>query len=418
MEGNFNDYSHEEINEIIDCQFTSVIQEKENIKRELFYLSLREKEILENKNVFSKLIENYNVLKDKYQYTNEELNDFKIDNQCVDNIVQETQEKYIQLERKIKNSEEENRRLKDKTKYFELVISEKQCVLNDLKYYNYYQHLRLEKTVVKLNNYKNVIYTSVKQTGDIFQCFNNSEYRNVQKMYIQLNQYNMIKLKMISENRQLTVQCALIKYSNSEVEELLQSYKIQNQILLKEIDRSSVKLKQLISNLNSIDNTPIKNIEDYYDKCPELVELKYQNIEMIKNIDIYACKMIKIKDYNCKLTKIINYLNLKIEVLTKETNEKQNHFVEKIYKIGIENENLEAMLNLKNQTIKKLNMELSNITIMNKNKLKNVYMLKKKFYDLKSDQNNQIIFPNQCSNFKMSNTNVNIILNTFCTEYL
>lgn len=418
MEKYFNSPSYVKRFEIIDCQLVKIKEEKEYIKQKLFSLLSREKEIIKKQNAFSKLIENYNVLRDAYQHVNEELNNCEIDNDSMNIKIEEIREKCLQLEYKIKNSKEEYERLKEKSKNFELMISKKQYVLNNIKYYNYYQNLRLLKTNAELNNYKNVMICTnekfVEQKKELFQCLNNSEDKNVQKMYIDLNNYNIMKIKMFTENQQLIAKCALMKFSNLEIEESLKKYKLQSQILLVEIDKSSDKLKLLISILNNIEIKPEEYIDKYYDKCPKLVELKHRHIAMGKNVETSASKMIKIKDYNCKLVKIIDYLNLKIDIITNETNEKQKLLIKTMDEISVKNVNLEATLNLKKQAIKKLNTELSNIKRLNEGKMENVYKSKKELYDLKSNRNIRIFMSDEFSNSNTGcSTNVNAVLNKF-----
>lgn len=400
--------------EIINCQLKEVKEEKENIKQELFSLLSKEKEILENQNVFTEMIKNYNVLKDAYQRVNEELNNCKMDNNSIDIEIQKNREKYLQLENKIKNLKEENERLVEKLINFEKMISKKQYILNNIKYYNYYQHLRLLKNNEKLKEYKKVLCsneTFVEHKIEIFEYYNNYDDENLQKIYIELNQYDIIKFKIITENRMLVVECALMKHSNFEFEELLQNCKLQIQTLLIKINKSSDKLKLLISILNQI--KPKEYIDKYYDKCPKFVELKCQNIEMEKNVEMYVCKINKIKDYNCKLVKIIDYLKLKIDIIKKDLNEKQKLLKKKKYIICVEHGNLESTLNLKNETVNTLSMEFSNIKRLREDKLENVYKLKKKLYDLKSNQKNQILMSTELSNSKNDNTNVNTVLNNF-----
>lgn len=406
--------------QITDYQFTNVIQEKENINEELCGTPpMRINCTEEKQNILSTMVANYNLLIDvKPLCINSEFDNTNIQNEHLDINVQQMHDKCLEFENNIKIPNKENERVKEKLNTFEQVICENFLMnnQNDL-----YKCSKLINSNANLNSYKHLLNSNCdkfnKQKEEIFNGLKEPQCTQFQNLLqIKLNRFVFWKFKIISENQQLQTQYILIKYTYSQLESILRSYKMQSKILVRQIGRSNNKLQFLRFTLKN------KSIDHHIldDTCisipSEINKIKIRNNETKRKIEFNNIQIISMKMKNNQLIENFRVLCSKIDIMTKESNEKQKLFIEEICKIKIEKKNLKAMLNLKRLTIKQLMVELSNVTKMITTEIENVYTLKKLINELQLDQNIQTFIFNEIPKNIMNDTNVNIVLNKFCSE--
>lgn len=409
--------------QITDYQFTSVIQDKENFKEELCSTPpMRINCTEEKQNIFSTMIANYDLLIDvKPLCINSEFKNTNIKNEHSAIKVQQTCDECVQFKKNIKNPNEETERVKKKLKAPEQIIREKLFLSNNQNDQNLYKCSRLMNANVNLNSYKRLLNSNCdnfdKQKEKQFNNFKEpqcTQFLNL--LQVKLNRFVFGKFKIISENQQLQTQYILIKYTHSKLESILQKYKMQSEILVRQIGRSNYKLQFLRFTLKN--NSIGQAILD--DTCvsisSEINKIKIRNSETKSKIEFNNERIINTKVKNNQLVDKFRDLCSKIDITTNKSNEKQKLFIGEICKVKIENKNLKSMLNLKRLTIKQLVMELSNVTKMITTEIENVHEFKKLINKLQLDQNIQTFIFNEIPKNIMNDTNVNIVLNKFCSE--
>lgn len=415
-----NCYIHAKPLENTYSPFNKLTQEEVSIKQNECNTTSRVSDLEEIKRKCSELKNNFNALINAYRCIIVELEKSKNENECLETKAQEIHGKCSEIENEIKYSKKKYERLMQQSQTIRRIIHEKQLLLEGLKYQNNYQCSKLEEKSDKLNNYKQLLTKDsvqlVKKKDELLINLNKS--KSFQEMLIKLYRHELMLSTIINENKRSKIECAIIECRNIELVKLLEKYKIQTQILVKNINQSNIKLQILNNTLNNINTVHDGNIESSVDESLSLkiCEMTAQNEEMKNTIEKNTCKIHEIRNHNDELLKSIDCLFLKIDAITKKTNEIQLCFTKEICRINFKNANLENMLKLKSNAIENLDKEIKNCEEIIEDKSTEIYKLKKEIAYFKCNQGNLICSPCKCPNANLNDTNVNKVVNKFCLE--